>query len=123
EIKLLINNGSVQNAWISELINDFPPELPVDVNFFPASFSIDVNRDDKKDLIFSPGMNSIFAESVETAWYYENMGPEDNQQFSWRQNDFLSSTMLDFGYGTVPTVVDVTGDGLLDIVVGIHAKF
>lgn len=123
EVKLFRNTGTEQRGWITEIIHDYPPSHPVDINIFPASFHVDINHDGLKDLIFSPGLNNPFTETIETAWYYENIGTIDNQQFEWQKNDFLSDDMLDFGAGSVPAIADVTGNGLLDIVVGVHSKY
>lgn len=123
-INLAINGGTKNNAYMTSQVTNFPAEAtqPVDMEIFPASFMLDLNNDGKKDYIAAPNFPNV-AEDQNTAWFYENIGTSKIPKFQFVQKNLLSDQMLDFGSYSVPTVGDLTGDGLDDIVIGIGNRF
>lgn len=123
-INLGINGGTKTAAFVTSQVSNFPAEatVPVELSIFPASFMLDVNFDGKKDYIASPNAPNS-SEDQNTAWYYENTGTSQVPKFSFRQKNFLSDQMLDFGSYTIPTIGDLTGDGLDDILVGVGSAY
>lgn len=94
-------------------------DIPVDIFTFPSTYFLDVNNDNKVDMIAAPTETGI-CESVKdsVAWYYQNTSNTPSMQFAFQQKDFLVNTMLDLGKNAFPVVHDFDGDGLLDILVG-----
>ncbi len=123
EMKVLLNNGTHSRAWITQVLSDFPPKYPVNLSTFPAAFLAPSAHGNLKDLIISPGAEGFLSEDIEVAWYYQKNLSEDPFDYSLLRKDFLVSDMLDFGTGSSPVLVDVTGNGLMDIVVGVHSRF
>ncbi|MEQ8325248.1 MAG: T9SS type A sorting domain-containing protein [Vicingaceae bacterium] len=115
---IFLENGG--NKFVADMINqttNYPNSKAIDIQVFPAFYLLDVNNDGLKDLLVAPNATNN-VENQKGVWYYENTGTSSNMQFTFRQNDFLQSEMLDFGTGAYPTFVDVNFDGLLDIVSG-----
>ncbi len=123
-INLVVNGGTKTTAYMTSQVNNFPDEAttPVDFDIFPASFMLDLNNDGKRDYIASPNAANS-SEDENTAWFYENIGTNQLPKFSFRQKNAISDEMLDFGSNTYPTIGDVTGDGLEDLVIGVGSRY
>ncbi len=123
-INLVINGGNKNAAFFTSQVNNFPAEssTPVDLDIFPASFMLDLNNDGKRDYIAAPN-NSNSSEDQNTGWFYENVGTNQAPKFAFRQKNFLSEDMVDLGSYSTPTIGDLTGDGLEDLVVGVGNRY
>ncbi len=85
---------------------------------YPSSFFLDLNNDGLKDMIAAPteiALGEAITDSV--AWFYENQ-LSDSMQFNFIKKDFMVGEMIDKGAYAKPAIVDVNGDGLLDIISG-----
>ncbi|TVR81778.1 MAG: T9SS C-terminal target domain-containing protein [Saprospirales bacterium] len=120
KIAFLRNSGiSSANAHMTEVIFDFPEnDVPVNLPSFLAPFIVDVDADGRKDLLVSPNGSEGFGETKENVWFYKNVGSGAESVFELQQKDFLVGGMIDVGSRSHIAVVDVDGDGLLDLVVG-----
>jgi hypothetical protein len=117
-LNYLTNGGDCRNAWIVQQDTAFPNyNTPVELPVFPAAFYLDVNFDNKKDLVVAPNA-SLISEDQDVLWRYENTGTNAQPRFALRQQDFLVNEMIDLGTGASPAFVDYNADGLLDLVVG-----
>jgi hypothetical protein len=119
-IAALYNGGTREKAKITHLDTAFPKQgTPVNLLNCPAISAIDVDNCGSKELIFSPfdGVN-FSTESYASNWVYKNMSTAEITDYQLISKRFLQDEMLDFGMGAFPTVVDIDGNGLLDIVVG-----
>jgi len=116
----LVNGGSTPNsnsAMIS-FDNNYPSNTtPADINMFPASFYLDVDFDGKKDLIATPNARTV-SENQNSVWFYKNQGTNSMPNFQYQTNNFLQNEMIEHGLGSVPILVDQSGDGLKDLLVG-----
>ena len=122
-LNLLQNDGSCEQAWISDQELDFPSNgVTADVPLFPVAFHADVDFDGKKDLLVAPNSVNI-SEDRNVLWVYPNAGSVEVPDFQYQQRDFFVEDMLDFGTGASPEFVDYNADGLLDIVVGTVGAF
>lgn len=122
-LSLLTNGGNKDTAYINQQEIFFPQNSQqVNIEVFPAAFYLDVNNDNKKDLIAAPNID-VSAANDKVAWWYKNTQNNATPSFSFQQNDFLVNNMLDFGSNAAPTFVDINGDALLDLVVGNYGYY
>lgn len=119
----LTNTGTLTNASMQSVDTTFPfNSVPVNLTTFPSAFYLDVNNDNKKDLLVSPN-NPNTSENVNNILYYENVGTESIPEFEFQTNSFLQDEMIDVGAGAKPVFFDYNKDGLLDLVIGNFGYF
>lgn len=119
-LTLLMNGGTAPNtnsAMVSQDHN-FPSNTTgASIQLFPAPFYLDVDFDGKKDLIVTPNARSV-SENQRSVLFYKNNGSNLAPNFSFQQDNFLQSEMIDNGLGSVPVMVDQNGDGKQDLLIG-----
>lgn len=122
-MKLLINGGTSQQAYITSLKDRFPDdETPVFLDVFLSAFYVDVDADGRRDLIITPNdVNN--QESENHVWLYLNEGTDVKPLFRLEKKNFLVDEMLYVSSSSHPAFADVNGDGLLDIVTGTNGIF
>jgi hypothetical protein len=118
-LTLLMNGGTAPNtnsAMISQ-DNNFPSNTtPATMQLFPASFYVDVNHDNVKDLIVGANARTI-SQNQKSVTYYENLGTNTLPNFIFQSKSFLQGDMIDHGLGSIPVLFDQNGDGLRDLLV------
>lgn len=120
---MLTNGGSATEASMISVENNYPVNsTAVDLTVFPAAFNIDVNNDNKRDLLISPN-NPNTSENINNIWLYENIGTESTPIFEFKNKSFLQNQMIDMGEGARPVFFDANADGLLDILIGNYGYF
>ena len=116
-IVLAINEPNGDNAYVPEAITNFPPNDPIDLHVFLASWVLDVDHDGDQDIVVCPNDVSN-VENISNLHFYENTGVGCNENFVLRQEDFLNEGSIDLGTDASPTFFDYNADGLIDILVG-----
>ena len=116
----LVNGGTQDSAHIISQDTAFPfYNNPVDLVTFPLANYIDIDNDNIKELIVSPFDPSYYKPKAKNnILLYENDGSNNNPNFRFVKNNFLQEEMIDIGDASTPTLVDVDGDGLQDIILG-----
>ena len=116
-IAMLQNGGNAQIAYIDEQVTFFPNNTTaINLPVFPAAFFIDIDNDNKKDLIVAPNIEGSAA-NVDNVWYYKNVSMGDTAIFQFEGRNFLLESSLDFGALSHPVFTDLDGDGDLDLIV------
>jgi hypothetical protein len=115
----LMNGGTSPNsnsAMVSADYNFPSNTTPANVQLFAAAFYLDVDFDQKKDLLVAPNANNV-SENENSVWYYKNLGSNQAPVFVYQDNDWLQGDMIDHGAASVPLLYDVNADGLTDMLV------
>ncbi|MBW7867325.1 MAG: T9SS type A sorting domain-containing protein [Brumimicrobium sp.] len=97
-------------------------DTPVNISTFPSLFYVDVDFDGKKDLLVSTNQNGN-SENKKSVWFYKNIGSNQVPDFSFQQIDFLQDEMIENGKGSIPILVDLDNDGLLDLLVSNNYEY
>ena len=116
------NTGTSSNSHIDSATKKFPPIKPVKMAYFPCTYYVDTDNDGIRDLIVSPH-SATASENFTSTWLYKNNGTDNNPVFSFLKQNFLQDSMLDFGTGAYPALVDENADGKTDIIVGNYGYY
>ena len=117
-IKLLINGGTADQAWITSVDDAFPSaDVPVQIPFFVAPFVLDINHDGVDDIIAASN-NTGFSENYDVTWYYRNDVTGGVGEYHLEETALFVSEMVDYGSDAKPTFFDYDADGLDDIIIG-----
>ena len=119
---MLSNGGNAEKAWMTAQDTAFPIyNTPIVLANFPAAFLLDLDNDGKRDLLVSPNSPAV-GEDRECAWFYKNTAATGHH-FELQTKTAFVGKMMDIGTASHPVIVDVNGDGLLDIVMGNNGYF
>lgn len=117
QIALLTNGGNAASANMTSVTADFPnTATPVNLNSFPCAYFLDLNNDNKRDLVVSsssPGASN----NSESIWYYENTGSDNAPVFIRKTRKLFQENMIDVGEGADPVFFDFDNDGLTDLLI------
>ena len=89
---------------------------PVNLYLFPAAFNVDVNFDNIKDLIVCPNAKNV-SNNEKSVHKYLNTGSNTSSNFVFNTDAFLQEEMIEHGSGSIPHLMDMNNDGLLDLFV------
>jgi len=111
------NVGDTSLANIESQDTTWPTNnIPVNIPAFPGFSFADGNNDGLKDIIVAPNMQA--GRSDTCVWIYTNNGTLSNPIWVLTDSSFLQNQMLDAGRYAIPELVDITSNGLLDLIVG-----
>jgi hypothetical protein len=118
-LTLVINGGVAPNtnsAMISQDVNFPSNTTAADLAIFPASFYLDVDHDNIKDLLVGANAKGV-SQNEKGILYYKNLGTNELPNFSFKTKSFLQEAMIDNGTGSIPVFYDQNKDGLQDLLV------
>lgn len=117
------NTGSLQEAFISRQDSTWPADgTPVNIDFFPAAFHLDIDQDGLRDIVAAP-TQTLNVEDVDVGWYYRNEGTASTPNFVFQDSQLFVRDMIDFGTGARPAVFDYDADGRPDLVIGNNEQY
>lgn len=116
---VMVRNGGTPQAANADLVDANYPnyDQPVALSIFPCGFQLDVNNDNKKDLVFSPNV-TVAAENYHSVHYYKNTNSTSSTQLDFQQNNFMQDGMIEVGEGSYPVLYDYDGDSDEDLFIG-----
>jgi len=118
----LKNAGDTSAAYMNEQELRFPTNSKsVDIPYFVSPFLADINNDKVREF-FAASNFQFGSDNYNCLWRYDQ-DPGNAKNFVYVSNAFITDETIDFGENTYPALADVTGDGLLDMVVGSGGYF
>lgn len=118
----LTNGGDSSYAYMNMQEAKFPQNsFAVDIPYFVSPFYVDVNNDGIGEL-FAGSNFQYGSDNYHCLWRYDRNG-QNPKNYDFTSNAFITDQTIDFGEETYPALADVTGDGLIDIVVGSGGYF
>jgi len=114
-----INVGDALEATIdvNQQTTDFPNATdPAKIDFLVAGYELDIDRDGSQDLILSSNNSVDSAFNAGHVWYYRNAAAP-MADYQLQSKAFIIGDMLDLGSNTDPEIMDVNGDGRLDLLI------
>lgn len=122
---MLVESSTGQDS-VATVHYDFPATfgagVGIDLITFLGGYYIDVNNDDVTDLVVSPNAD-LDALDQRSVLLYINVGTNAEPEFVEVADNFLQSGMIDLGAGAYPTLGDIDGDGLTDLLVSNRRRF
>ena len=118
-LNALINGGTLDSAHMISQDTTYPNNTQmIDVVSFPVAKYLDIDNDNIKELIVSPFSPLYYStENKNSVWLYENTGTNTHPTFVHEKKGLLQDQMIDVGDASNPSLVDVDGDGLLDLII------
>ena len=122
---MLVESSTGQDS-VATVHYDFPATfgsgVGIDMLTFLGGYFIDINNDDALDLVVSPNAD-LDARDQRSVLLYLNQGTNSEPQYVEITDNFLQNDMIDLGAGAYPTLGDVDGDGLVDLLVSNRKRF
>jgi len=118
-INFLINGGTTvnSNSLMISANPNFPSNTtPISMQLFPAAFWMDVDFDNKKDLLVAPNAKNV-SENETSVLKYKNTASNSTPNFVFETKAFLQEDMIEHGTGSIPILTDIDNDGLIDLFV------
>lgn len=118
QLFVLINEGTSENAAFTQAAV-FPDNLKEN-GVYPVAFYEDLDFDNIKDLIVSPGVFERSDDATnfsQSLYLYKNATSNNNPQFAAPLH-FLQNEMIDVGENACPAFFDYDGDGDDDLFIG-----
>ena len=116
-VQYLKNSGTTTNALIVDTTKLYPTgATQIKLNTFPCTYYVDVNGDNKKDLIATP--NAFGSENYKSVWYYNNTSITNTVNFNFVKQNFLQDEMIEVGQNSYPVLFDYNADGKKDLLIG-----
>lgn len=119
----LLNGGDTsfaQMIWYDSVFPVYNRQAAITV--YPAASIIDLNNDGQEDMVSSPFVTAGTENYASIQMYLdENMG--DSVFFDHVTDSFMVTDAMDFGEGAVIDIAELSGDTLLDFVVGNYGYF
>jgi hypothetical protein len=118
-INFLTNGGTTvnSNSLMISANPNFPSNTtPIAMQLFPAAFWLDVDFDNKKDLLVAPNAKNV-SENETSVLKYKNTASNSTPNFVFETKAFLQEDMIEHGTGSIPVLTDIDNDGLIDLFV------
>ncbi len=117
DLVYLTNGGSITAALLTSQDTAFPNySVPANIDYFPASFYLDLDNDNANDIVAAPNTENGQTD-VACSWFYKNIGTTNNGTFIYQTDSFLTNDMIDVGSGAAPVFVDLNNDSLVDLLI------
>ena len=112
-----VGDASSPDIDVSAQSTNFPSATnPANMQYMIAGYELDANHDGKNDLLVTTNNNIDSSCNDGHTWLYLNTA-SSGAVYELATKSFLLEEMVDLGSGAVPVVMDVSGDGLDDLII------
>ena len=124
ELTRLLNQGTALAPVLTRagISSSFPSDAtPVHVPVFPTGYSFDANFDGRPDLVVAPNMLNNLSDQAalrSSVQLFANTAASGAPAFNYQPAGFLQHEMIEVSEGAAPTLGDLDGDGLPDLLIG-----
>jgi hypothetical protein len=116
-VNYLPNTGTLTYASVLSQDTSFPAyDIPARTASFPLPVFIDIDQDGQEDLVVTP-FEGFGVDNIENVLYYRNIG-ESSVQLSFQTRSLFVGDMIEVGENATPCFIDITGNGLKDLLIG-----
>jgi hypothetical protein len=116
-VNYLPNTGTLTYASVLSQDTSFPAyDIPARTASFPLPVFIDIDQDGQEDLVVTP-FEGFGVDNIENVLYYRNIG-ESSVQLSFQTKSLFVGDMIEVGENAAPCFIDITGNGLKDLLIG-----
>ena len=112
---IIWNSGSAESPEMIEVTTEYPPEDPIISAGQNRPTFADLDGDGDEDLYVTVLSGAYGNQLVNNFYYYENTGSSFNPEYNYITNNYFS--MLDIFSNSSPELIDIDGDGDLDLFV------
>jgi hypothetical protein len=126
-IQFAYNTGSPSYANITDTTRLYPNypnkgnTLQAKLNTYPCAYFLDVDGDNKKDLVATP--NTIPSENTQSVWYYKNTSVTNTVNFQFVKKTLFQDEMIEVGESSYPVLFDYNADGKKDLLIGTYGYY
>ena len=114
----LLNGLNAETAWITAQDANFPSgDTVIEIPYFIAGYFVELDDDPEPELLAAVNSRTL-AEDRKSLWRYDDDLADGPLNYKLTQKGWLQDQMIDVGSHSRPAIADITGDGLLDIVMG-----
>ncbi len=115
----LLNDLSPEEAWITAQEPRFPStDTIIDLPYFVTAYFVELDDDPEPEMLAAVNSRAL-AEDRKSVWRYDDdIFTDGPLTFKFTEKGWLQNEMIDLGSHSRPSVADVNGDGLKDLVVG-----
>lgn len=117
QLSYLENEGTQQYASFLSQTKNFPPQKNIAINYLPLAQFVDINHDNKKDLIVSNFSYTSADANDKNVWYYKNSSNNNAMNFEFVEDDFILKECIDVGKNSSICFFDITNDNVLDLII------
>ena len=112
---IIWNAGSAESPEMNEVTTEYPPENSVISAGQNMPTFADLDGDGDEDLYVTVLSGAYGNQLVNNFFYYENTGSNSNPEYNYITNNYFST--LDIFSNSSPELIDIDGDGDLDLFV------
>ncbi len=115
-------SGSTEKFIITDSIIGYPIPQRCKMRLTPGAYFIDYDRSGRKQMIVAPATASPAAIDIKNVFYFIDTSSSDSAKFILLDSALFVGEMIDIGEGARPTMEDVTGDGVPDILIATYNR-
>ncbi len=113
-----LNGLNAQESWIVAQDAMFPAQdTVIDLPYFLGAYSVQLDDDPEPELLVAVNSRAL-TEDRKSVWRYDDDPSPGPLNYKLTEKGAFQNQMIDLGSNSRPTVADIDGDGLEDLLIG-----